>query len=162
MDKFRWLIYAVIAFGAFKAIAFFRFGTAESLNQLIPMLLIAAVLTVIYWIVKALKTQREKTQETHDRAASIQMESRSTKPLGAIPNERGRLDKEKNESQNERNNVGWYIFSALLIGGLVGGGGGFMLAHFTLGMSEQASEVFGWACAIGLGIVSFKKRWECF
>lgn len=166
MPKFKFLIILVVMFSAIRGCSSYRaqvslvdigvqhqISLAKILNDVVPILAIVVILTVIYLIIWGLKSLREK-----EKAKPI-----SQSRLGDVENNAGVEGQlQRVESTNERNVIGWYLFSAAIIGGLFGGGGGYMLANFTLGLNESMSELVGWGAAIVLGVISFIRKWELF
>lgn len=161
MKKFKQLIYLILVFGLVRASFNYDENLSGTLNELISVFTLVVILTAIYWLAKPIKTSRNKSNSSE---ISIR---NSVKPQHTVSSTKSNTidsndlsSKKKSYVKQERNEVGWYLFSAVCIGGLIGGGGGFFLANFTLELSEQASEVFGWVCAFALGVISFNKKWE--
>ena len=120
-------------------------NTAQILNAVFPILLLIFILMIFYWSIIGLK--KLKAQSLDQVIKGYKRDVKTT-------------DEVNNQLVTSKL-IGWYLFSAIIIGGL-GGGGGYILADHTLGFAEQNAEMFGWVCAIILGVLSFNKRWELF
>ncbi|WP_318451571.1 hypothetical protein [Photobacterium leiognathi] len=133
-----------------------QISIAEILNVTIPMLLVVLILAIIYLVILVLKRIKNNPRKYNKNILS---NNNSTLPINSNF-EISNYEEEKDKSDTN-SLIGWCLFSAIVIGGFAGGGG-YLFAYFTLELAEQSAEMFGWACAIVIGALSFSNRWELF
>lgn len=123
-------------------------NVADVLNQALPLAMFWLVLLVLYFLISGMKSLRTKAKP---------------KTLPWLPtNEASKhFDTAVKSSASDRNVIGWYLFNSVVIGASFGGIG-FVVANYTFGFNNMASEIVGWAAGITLGIICFNKKWELF
>ena len=123
-------------------------SVADVLNQAFPLAMFWLVLLVLYFLISGMKSLRTKDKP---------------KTLPWLPtNEASKyFDMAVESSASDRNVIGWYLFNSAVIGTSFGGIG-FVVANYTFGFNDMASEIVGWAVGITLGIICFNKKWELF